>query len=203
MQVDYKSTLCPSWIVKDIRTKSCASMTKEGCVWLKRTAESRWVRICLRCFQLGMVWNREMLYRHCFSTLLWSMPLRGNDNFIFCYSRVIWCCVFRLFPNISHQAVAMYEQSSLLLNSCYNTHTYITMFLCPLQYSNFTRNTSPTRRDETQAINIQTIPTCTYTWTIDTRQSYQNTDVTPSFIIEAHDFVLISFTIHEGHNVLL
>ena len=21
--------------------------------------------------------NREMLYRHCFSTLLWSMPLRG------------------------------------------------------------------------------------------------------------------------------
>jgi sorting nexin-29 len=25
------------------------------CVWVKRTAESGWVRICLRCFQLGMV----------------------------------------------------------------------------------------------------------------------------------------------------
>jgi hypothetical protein len=31
-------------------------------------------RICLTCFLLGMVWNREMLCRHCFSTLFWSMP---------------------------------------------------------------------------------------------------------------------------------
>ena len=58
-------------------------------------------------------------------------------------------------------------------------HTLIiTIFLSPLQYSNFTRNISTTRRDETQApTNIQTIPACTYTWTIDKRQTYQNTHV--------------------------
>jgi TRAP-type C4-dicarboxylate transport system permease large subunit len=41
---------------------------------LKRIAESGWA-ICLTCFQLEMVCNKEMLYRHCFSTLLQSIPL--------------------------------------------------------------------------------------------------------------------------------
>jgi len=39
-------------------------------VWLKPTEESVCVRICLMCFLLRMVENKEMLYRHCFSTLL-------------------------------------------------------------------------------------------------------------------------------------
>ena len=34
-------------------------------------------KIYLTGFLLGMVRNREMLYRHCFSTLPWSMPLGG------------------------------------------------------------------------------------------------------------------------------
>jgi hypothetical protein len=37
-----------------------------------------WVdKICLKFFQLRMVYNMEMLCRHYFSTLLCSMPLRG------------------------------------------------------------------------------------------------------------------------------
>ena len=67
----------------------------------------------------------------------------------------------------------------------------------------FTRNILPTGRGETQdPINIQTIPACKYTGTIHTRQAYQNTHV-PFFFIEAHDFVLVTSTIYDGHNMFL
>ena len=46
-------------------------------ICLTETYSRVWVGKNLRCFQLGMVWNREMFCRHCFSTLLWNVPLRG------------------------------------------------------------------------------------------------------------------------------
>jgi hypothetical protein len=29
---------------------------------------------------LRMAWNKEMLYHHCFSTLLWNMPSEGSKR---------------------------------------------------------------------------------------------------------------------------
>ena len=53
--------------------------------WEYNEAVPGQARICLTCFLLGMVWNREMLYHYCFSTLLWSMPLGG-----FRWTRMAW-----------------------------------------------------------------------------------------------------------------
>jgi len=36
---------------------------------MKPIADSGYASTCLTCFLLGIVWNKEMLYRHCFSIL--------------------------------------------------------------------------------------------------------------------------------------
>jgi hypothetical protein len=44
---------------------------------MKRTAESGWENIRLTRFLLKMFSNKEVIYRHWFETLLYSMPLGG------------------------------------------------------------------------------------------------------------------------------
>ena len=48
------------------------------CIWMKRVAESGEANMCPTFLPLGMFWNKKMLYRHCFWSLLSSTPLRRS-----------------------------------------------------------------------------------------------------------------------------
>jgi hypothetical protein len=98
-------------------------------------------------------------------------------------------------------------------------HAFITILLSPLQYYNFTRvshrpegmrlrllSTSKQFLLMTRGTNlmqqlcdarshIHQIPACTYTWTIDTRQAYQNTHV-PLFLSLKH--MILFFYLHDS-----
>jgi len=52
---------------------------------MKSVAEYRWASTCLTCFLLEMGWNTKVLYCHCSSTLLYSMPLGGFRS-----TRISW-----------------------------------------------------------------------------------------------------------------
>jgi hypothetical protein len=41
------------------------------------TAQTLYVKICLTSFLFRMAWNKERLYHHCSSPLLWNKPLEG------------------------------------------------------------------------------------------------------------------------------
>ena len=47
----------------------CLRLSKNPTAMNVDRAAFEWARICLTCFLLGMVRNKEALYRHCFSTL--------------------------------------------------------------------------------------------------------------------------------------